>query len=140
MSGLPLLARLAEIEWAERIALGRRLVANGAWSTEEAETRLMPWLAMALWAGAEPEEAAAELEAARRDPWFAGHARCHVAQNCCDVKEMRAELERARDAAVQRAIAKPDSREDCDRSARLQYLAVYLGCAATSSTSERIAA
>lgn len=121
------LATLAQIEWDQRIAFGRAAVAQGRWKPIEAEARLMPWLAVALLAGAEPEEARAELEIARRDPAFVRYARAHVAEACCPGPDMRAELIRARDAAVAKVLAEPTNRAACERSTRLQYLAVFLG-------------
>ena len=127
---MTLLAKLAQLEWDQRLAHAKRAVAARHWSQLEAEARLLPWLAIALRAGAEPAEAAAELEAARKDPAFASYPRTHVALACCPTEDMRAELARARDAALTAAFKKPDDRAACERSTRLQYLALFLGAPA----------
>lgn len=140
---MTLLAKQAQIEWDERLASARARVAEGKWSPIEFEARLLPWLAIALTAGTEPAEAAAELEAARREPFSARNPRAHVALDCCPPADMRAELTRARAAAVTRALAHPQDRAACERSTRLQYLALYLGCpprAVANDDPERIAA
>lgn len=137
----PHLAQLALLEWNQRLAAARDVAARGKWSAEEANARLMPWLAIALRAGAEPPEAAADLAAIRQEPGHADCARSIMALRLCPTAEMRAELTRARDAAVNAMIAHPGDRDRCNRSTQLQYLAVFLGCPnAAANDQQRIAA
>lgn len=44
--------------WRERHGAARERIRAGHWSPEEADARLRPWLAIALRAGARPDEAA----------------------------------------------------------------------------------
>ncbi|MGX7926491.1 hypothetical protein ACWPMX_07945 [Tsuneonella sp. HG094] len=122
-------ARLADAEWQQRLAAARHMVAAHRWSPEEADARLMPWLALALHAGAEPPEAARMLEDIRRhEPDGKTHARAIAALRLCDPNDMRAELARSRDAAVSSAMEHPTDPRRAEQATRLQYLAIWCGC------------
>ena len=124
------LAKLAQIEWDQRLAFARQRVREGRWTALEADARLFPWLAIALRAGAEPTEAADLVAAVREEPDhpIQGEARFIAATRLCPTADMRAELTRARDRALAKAIAEPANRQACERSAALQFIACYLGC------------
>lgn len=139
---MTLLAKQALVEWEQRLAFARRMVSERRWSREEADARLFPWLAVALRAGAEPPEANAMLAEIRQEPDSPSEftARAIAAGRLCPWPDMRAELTRARDAALAGALKKPGDRAVSERSTRLQFLALYLGCGMPAALDERIAA
>lgn len=132
------LAHLALQEWQTRLGFARRMADERRWSRIEADARLYPWLALALHCGATPPEAEPELEHYRRAGLSDRDARTLVRENLCPMEDLRAELTRARDAAVARAMS---DRARAEHGQRLQYIAARIGCPAeNASEPERIAA
>lgn len=119
------LAYLAAQEWQTRLAFAQRMRKERRWSREEADARLYPWLALALHCGVTPPEAEPELEHYRRAGLAEREARTLVRENLCTMEDLRAELTRARDAAVARAAA---DRARAEHSQRLECIAAFLRC------------
>lgn len=119
------LAHLALQEWQTRFAFAQRMANERRWSREEADARLYPWLALALHCGATPPEAEPEVERHRQAGLDDRHARTVVRENLCPMEDLRAELTRARDAAMARAAT---DRARAEQSHRLQCIAAYLRC------------
>lgn len=132
------LAHLALQEWQTRFAFAQRMAKDRRWSREEADARLYPWLALALHCGATPPEAEPEIEHYRRAGMDDRHARTLVRENLCPMEDLRAELTRARDAAIARAAS---GNARAEQSHRLQCIAAYLRCdPPPAAEPERIAA
>lgn len=131
------LAHLALQEWQTRFAFAQRMAKERRWSREEADARLFPWLAIALQCGATPPEAEPEVEHYRRSGVSERDARTLVRESLCTMDDLRAELTRARDAAIAGSLTSGARAEQCRR---LQRIADHLRCDPPSAELERIAA
>ncbi len=119
----PALAHIALDEFTRRRASMRRAV-HGGYSAALANHNAQMWLAIAFACGARPPEAE-------------GFTR---ASDIADPREYLAELARARDAAVQKAINNTSDRELSMRSFAIASLALHLGASGPSINREREAA
>lgn len=140
---LPTPTEFAAQEFArrQRAAQGRR--DQNIWSRMEAEARLMPWLAIALRAGAEPDAAQPLLEDWRRilshscinggvrTPPSAQTIRNNAAMDLCDRDGWHAELRNAHDAAMCAAMADRANAALGTRWLLFQTLAIFLGVTVT---------
>lgn len=136
---LPTPAQFALAEFENRQRVAQRRADGGIWSRLEADARLKPWLAIALYAGAEPDAALPLLEdwrrilshscinGQKRGSFTAGSVRRNAAMDLCEGHVWRAELATARDRAQAAALADPTNTALGTRSLLLTILSQHLG-------------
>lgn len=107
------LARIAMEEFTTRRQALQQAARSGRRPASSCENMARCWLAIAFAAGARPPEA---------DGFF-------FADHIADRADWQAELARARDAAVAKALAHPTDREFSARAMWLSSLALHLGIA-----------
>ena len=127
-----MIAEIARQQLEIRIRVAQQRVAAASdriLAATEWNARLAPWLAAAVYCGVD----IARFDAGHAADLAAGHSRGTVAHRICPQPEMRAEIARARDAALAAVIA-ADGTADPRNAARskaaqdLAILAIHLGC------------
>lgn len=147
---------LALAEYNRRAALAQRAVTGGTWPRLEAHQKLLPWLAIALHCGAEPEAAEPLLEDWRkigagthanakdsnrsRSRFTGSHIRALAADDICERSAWHGELADAADRAARQAAHHPRNRAACELSQTLAILSAFLGVMPARHQQERIAA
>ncbi|MAY19756.1 MAG: hypothetical protein CL955_03980 [Erythrobacteraceae bacterium] len=116
------LTQLAAEEFARRRSALRRAVDLGRMSHEAANVNAQCWLAIARAAGADLPEMYVECL------WPRGKRSLMHHSQIADPAAWRAELTRARDMAVRKALSDLKDLKAQQRAWDLQSLAVHLGC------------
>lgn len=115
---MPDLAQIALDQFAQRRRYQQQRRAAGQITAEEADARLFPWLAIALRCGAPADALHPHLPAmiASRVSIHDGGscteswARCHLADDFCQLADALAVLAKARDAALRADETNPNTR------------------------------